>query len=159
MSAAPLLSQPASPPLPPPASSVACTHCGEAMPLGESSAGDPRFCCAGCRAVYEIVTAAGLGAYYQQREQSAARPLRGSHARKYEELDDAAFQSEHCQREGDRASVELLLEGVHCSACVWLVERVGRVVPGVLSARLDLSRNVVALSYNCLLYTSDAADE
>jgi Cu2+-exporting ATPase len=100
--------------------------------------------------VYEIVHAAGLSGYYAHQEQGgavAARPT--TPGRKYQELDDASFQAQHCRREasGDQ-SVELLLEGVHCSACVWLVERVGRVVPGVTSSRLDLSRNVVALTWD-----------
>ena len=69
--------------------------------------------------------------------------------RKYQELDDPAFQQQNCTtNERGQRSVELLLEGVHCSACVWLVERLGRVVPGVVSSRLDLSRNVVALTYS-----------
>ncbi len=106
------------------------------------------FCCAGCRSVYEIVQAAGLSSYYAQPELKL-RPVRPAGKRKYQELDDADFQRDHCHDEptGLR-SVELLLEGVHCSACVWLVERVGRVVPGVTSSRLDLSRNVVALSWD-----------
>jgi Cu2+-exporting ATPase len=100
--------------------------------------------------VYEIVHAAGLTGYYAHREQGQAVPARSATAsRKYQELDDASFQSQHCRVEpsGDK-SVELLLEGVHCSACVWLVERVGRVVSGVTSSRLDLSRNVVTLSWD-----------
>ncbi len=124
-----------------------CVHCGERVPRADVPSSGPAFCCAGCRSVYEIVQACGLSGYYAQPERSAARPLPSP--RKYQELDDPAFQSQHC-RELDRArsSVELLLEGVHCSACVWLVERVGRVVPGVLSSRLDLSRNVVELIWD-----------
>src|SRR3970282_1809519 len=33
------------------------------------------------------------------------------------------------------------LEGVHCAACVWLVERLPGLVPGVLEGRLDLPRS------------------
>ncbi len=35
----------------------------------------------------------------------------------------------------------LYLEGVHCSACVWLVERLPRLLPGVVEVRLDLPRS------------------
>jgi Cu2+-exporting ATPase len=100
--------------------------------------------------VYEIVHAAGLTGYYAYQEPGQAVPVRPTTpGRKYQELDDASFQAQHCHVEpsGDK-SAELLLEGVHCSACVWLVERVGRVVSGVTSSRLDLSRNVVALTWD-----------
>jgi P-type Cu2+ transporter len=128
----------------------ACAHCGLPVPAGEAEDAAPAFCCAGCRSVYAIVHAAGLVGYYDYQERDAARavPLAAG-ARKYQELDDASFRAQHVRSgpNGEEAA-ELLLEGVHCSACVWLVERVGRVVPGVTSSRLDLSRNVVALTWD-----------
>lgn len=127
--------------------SIDCAHCGQRVASADVSPDGPSFCCAGCRSVYAIVHAAGLSGYYTQPERTAARPV--ATARKYQELDDAGFRSQHCRElEDGRLSVELLLEGVHCSACVWLVERVGRVVPGVVSSRLDLSRNVVELTWD-----------
>lgn len=128
---------------------VACSHCGLPVPAGDETVNGPAFCCAGCRSVYEIVNAAGLSGYYQYRDEGPAAPARARTSRKYQELDEPAFQAQHCRAEphGEK-SVELLLEGVHCSACLWLIERVGRVVPGVTSARLDLSRNVVTLTWN-----------
>jgi Cu2+-exporting ATPase len=138
------------PRLPPQRKPELCAHCGLVVPATDVVGDAPFFCCSGCRSVYEIVHAAGLTGYYAYQEkgtEAAVKPR--SAGRKYEELDDASFQAQHCriERSGDK-SVELLLEGVHCSACVWLVERVGRVDRGVKSSRLDLSRNVVALTWD-----------
>jgi P-type Cu2+ transporter len=120
-----------------------CEHCGQPAPDGES------FCCAGCRSVHAIVHAAGLGGYYRYRDGALPAVKAPSALRKYQELDDASFQARSVKTdESGRLNVELLLEGVHCSACVWLVERVGRVVPGVVGSRLDLSRNVVSLTWD-----------
>jgi Cu2+-exporting ATPase len=140
----------AAPQLPTAAAPVtACAHCGLPVAAHDVSGAAPYFCCAGCRTVYEIVNAAGLTGYYAYQDREAQRPVRKPETpRKYEELDDAAFQAQHCQSANGETSTELVLEGVHCSACVWLVERVGRVVPGVKSSRLDLSRNVVALTWD-----------
>jgi P-type Cu2+ transporter len=44
-------------------------------------------------------------------------------------------------------SVELYLEGVHCSACVWLLEKLPRVVAGVIEARLDLRRAILRVTW------------
>jgi Cu2+-exporting ATPase len=129
---------------------VPCGHCGLAVPAADLVGDAPFFCCSGCRSVYDIVHAAGLTGYYAYQEKGTTAAVKPRSAgRKYEELDDESFRAQHCRVEpsGDQ-SVELLLEGVHCSACVWLVERVGRVVPGVKSSRLDLSRNVVALTWD-----------
>jgi P-type Cu2+ transporter len=127
-----------------------CAHCGLPVAPTDATGSAPFFCCAGCRSVYEIVHAAGLSGYYAYQDRNASSPVRPAPTqRKYQELDDPGFQAQHCRAEpSGEKSVELLLEGVHCSACVWLVERVGRVVPGVTSSRLDLSRNVVALTWN-----------
>lgn len=123
-----------------------CAHCGLPVPDGE----DARFCCAGCRSVFEILHATGLDGYYAYQEREAPRAVpANTSARGYQELDDPSFQAQYVTSgpAGDQQA-ELLLQGVHCSACVWLVERVGRVVPGVQSARLDLSRQVVSLSWD-----------
>ena len=129
--------------------SASCAHCGLPVARANAAGEPPLFCCAGCRTVYDIVHASGLSGYYAYREPGAAVPARPRSPRRYQELDDPSFQAQHCQAtDNGEKSVELLLEGVHCSACVWLVERVGRVVPGVKSSRLDLSRNVVALTWD-----------
>lgn len=127
---------------------VSCAHCRLPVPRANVASSGPSFCCAGCRSVYEVVTGAGLASYYKERAAGRAEPVRAA-SRKYEELDDPSFRAAHYRTESSgEASVELLLEGVHCSACLWLVERVGRVVPGVTSSRLDLSRNVVTLTWD-----------
>jgi P-type Cu2+ transporter len=126
---------------------VPCAHCGDPVASPEPNGSGLAFCCAGCRSVFEIVQAAGLTDYYSQPDRRAARPT--TSARKYQELDDPGFQQQHCRElAGGQRSVELLLEGVHCSACVWLVERLGRVVAGVISSRLDISRSVVELVWD-----------
>ena len=138
------------PPIPALPSSVDCAHCGLPVAAGDIAARGPSFCCVGCRSVHAIVQASGLDGYYAYRDVSTARPVPAKAVRhKFQELDDAEFLAKNCTvgRDGQRC-VELLLEGVHCSACVWLVERLGRVVPGVVSSRLDLTRNVVTLTWD-----------
>jgi P-type Cu2+ transporter len=123
--------------------SVACAHCGLPVPAGQIEDRDARqFCCAGCRTVHAILHEHGLERYYALRESAggAGAPARSS-GRSYAELDDPGFRSRACRSGADGLlSTELYLEGVHCSACVWLVERLPRLLPGVVEARLDLPR-------------------
>jgi P-type Cu2+ transporter len=128
---------------------LACAHCGQPVPPAEAEPGVPSFCCAGCRSVYAIVKGSGLAGYYTQLDEGARQPAPSPSARKFQELDDPAFQAEHCRDEpSGMRGVELLLEGIHCSACVWLIERLARVEPSVQSTRLDLSRNVVSVCWD-----------
>ena len=86
-------------------------------------AGAPReFCCAGCLAVAQTIHAAGLDAFYDRRTVAADRP------------GDARTTSGRAgtirrRRPGfvralppGGREVALLLEGMHCGACVWLLE-------------------------------------
>ena len=125
---------------------IACSHCGLPVPTGliEPDA-DQQFCCAGCRAVYAAIHARGLDRYYRILRDSPgkAAPARPT-GRPYQELDTAEFLDAHAPRvaPGLRC-IEFYLQGVHCSACVWLVEKLPRVAPGVIESRLDLGRALV----------------
>lgn len=130
----------------PPLADVACTHCALTVPPGLVAAGDEQqFCCHGCRTAYTILHQSGLGAYYDVARQSAARVERArTTGRGYEELDDPTFAALHVKTRADGlCEVELFLEGVHCAACVWVVEKLPLAIPGAAEARLDLGRAVV----------------
>src|SRR6186713_2801200 len=95
-----------------------CAHCGLPVAARDVTGAAPFFCCAGCRTVYEIVHAAGLSGYYSYQDRSAAVPVRARAAFKYQELDDPGFQAQHCRAGANgEVSIELVLEGVHCSDC------------------------------------------
>lgn len=126
-----------------------CAHCGLDVPAGRIEPGAARqFCCSGCATVYAVLHDAGLEQYYRLRDAASARPAAPS-GKSHAELDDPAFQAT-CTRPlpGGLVSAELYLEGVHCAACVWLVERVPLVVPGVAGATLDMGRSLVELVYD-----------
>ena len=108
----------------------------------------PAFCCGGCRAVHAALTDAGLQGYYDLRArtaeagQPAAEPV---DALRYGHFDDPGF----IERFGaDAGRITLHLDGVHCAACVWVVERLPQVLPGVEVARLDFGRQQVDLRWN-----------
>jgi Cu2+-exporting ATPase len=108
-----------------------------------------QFCCRGCRAVRAAIESCGLGNYYRLKtDQTAAAPANPS-GRAYADFDEASFLDRHAPlvMEGVRWT-ELYVEGVHCSACVWLLERLPRAVPGLLEARLDLRRAILRLTWD-----------
>ena len=95
--------------------------------------------------MFEAISANGLDRYYklQQGEPGKTNPAHPT-GRSYCELDDREFLDAHApQVAAGLRCTELYLEGIHCSACVWLVERLPRVIPGVVEARLDMRRALV----------------
>ncbi len=112
---------------------ASCLHCGLEVVGAGGGGGD--FCCRGCRAAYEVVQGLGLASYYQRRRIDAAqRPLRPDE-------DAAAVDHGGYVRTGDDGihCLHLMVEGLHCAACVWLIEKVLSREPDVVSARLNMT--------------------
>ncbi|MDW8399611.1 MAG: heavy metal translocating P-type ATPase [Acetobacteraceae bacterium] len=113
-----------------------CAHCGAAV------AGGARFCCAGCEAAHAIVSGLGLDAFYARRsgEAGAIRPAEEAPA-----FDPAA----HLRPGPDgTAELDLLLSGLSCGACVWLVEQALGAEPSVRRARANLTTRRLALRFS-----------
>jgi Cu2+-exporting ATPase len=132
---------------------AACAHCG--LPVGafpiRAQAGDELFCCVGCSVVYGALHASGLeGTFYALREvdpEASRRPASLPTAATLD-LDDPAFRSAHTREVGQGVHLaDLFVDGVHCAACVWLVERMPHVIDGVFEARLDLGRGSLSLTF------------
>ncbi|MBI5547968.1 MAG: heavy metal translocating P-type ATPase [Deltaproteobacteria bacterium] len=99
-----------------------CVHCGQAVPRGRK-----RFCCSGCEAVYGLLQDQGLLRYYDLRGEPCA-PAQPSPARAHEWL--SAFDV-------SRGRLSVDVQGIHCSACVWLLEEVYRKQPGASQIRVN----------------------
>ncbi len=118
-----------------------CLHCGEPVPGGV--AGDRRFCCAGCAVAYDTVAGLGLEQYYARRSiDPALRPLRP-------DADEPPTDHSAYVRHGADgiATLNLMVEGLHCAACVWLIESVLGRQPGVVRARLSMTTRRLALAW------------
>ncbi|GAB5518467.1 MAG: heavy metal translocating P-type ATPase metal-binding domain-containing protein [Rhodothermales bacterium] len=120
-----------------------CAHCGLPAPAS-AQPNAAAFCCTGCEIAYQALAHAGFDAtYYALRNTESARPSANAAPQDalLAELDADAFLDKHAQHNTDGSTtLDLYLDGVHCAACVWLVERLPHVMPGVVSARLDLPR-------------------
>lgn len=134
------------------AEQVACSHCGLPVPAGlRVENAEHQFCCDGCRTVWDVLHVGGLTEYYKLRDiDPAAQRVRAKPTgRRFSEFDEHAFRDAFCRQQSDgSASVELYLEGVHCPACVWLVERLPTLVEGVIDARLELRRSLLRLRWD-----------
>ncbi len=120
---------------------IACDHCGLPVPAALIAPdADKQFCCGGCEVAYETIRGCGLDDYYAFRERSAGeRQAATGVGKRYASYDSEVFQERHATTTpSGLRSVEFRLEGVHCAACVWLVEKLPRIVPGVVEARLSL---------------------
>jgi Cu2+-exporting ATPase len=118
-----------------------CFHCGLPVPPGTAfsfeTGGERRsFCCAGCEAVARSIAGLGLEAYYRLREGSASRPA--EEARDLAALDDPEAQRHFVRPSPEGGEeAELLVEGLRCVACAWLLEQALGRQAGVMGVRVD----------------------
>jgi P-type Cu+ transporter len=127
-----------------------CAHCGAPSPSPSPSASGGRtFCCVGCRAVFELLGAAGLDAFYRWEPQPGRVPAAPSAPGRYAFLDSDLVQSRLLDfADGETARVRFRLPAIHCVACVWLLERLHKLEPAVLAGRVDFPRQSVQLTYD-----------
>ena len=130
---------------------VSCTHCALPVPVALIEAdSDLQFCCHGCRAVYAMIHDQGLGRYYDLigEDEQRGLPARTT-GRSYEEFDDPSFHELYVRPAADGLlATDLYLEGVHCTACVWLVEKVPVRLSGVAEARLDMRQSMARVVWD-----------
>ncbi|MEQ8843693.1 MAG: heavy metal translocating P-type ATPase [Phycisphaerales bacterium] len=121
-----------------------CAHCGLPSPAGEE------FCCNGCHTAFEAIQACGLEHYYalKQRLDDDRTPA-ASDTGSFAELDDPDFLARHATAMPQGLMrVELYVQGVHCAACLWLLERLPTVVKGLHAVELDLARRTATVLWN-----------
>lgn len=128
-----------------------CTHCGLPVPPdAEPHRGGPRFCCPGCRGAHALIHQLGLGAYYEQRDAGSTAPATSPSAPRphYGDFDRPSFidaNSRACA-EGQR-EITLGIDGLRCAACLWLLEKLPTILPGVAEARVDWRRETLRVRW------------
>ncbi len=130
---------------------VACTHCQLPVPSGLIVAGaKEQFCCSGCHTVWQLLHAEGLDAFYAICQQVSSKPVQAREVKDgFSEFDDVSFQNSHVRvLDNHIKEVRLILEGIHCAACVWLIEKLPTLCPGVVEARVQLVGQQTIIRWN-----------
>lgn len=130
---------------------ISCAHCQLPVPAGlVLPEATHQFCCTGCSTVWQLLHAEGLEAFYQICQSVNSRPIQASTTPEdYSEFDDPNFQSMYVrQLPSGFSEVRLMLEGMHCAACVWLVEKLPLFCTGVQNCQAQLLSRQVLIRWN-----------
>lgn len=140
----------------PPMEKQSCFHCGLDVPdhvhLPVQFEGqDQPCCCAGCQAVAQSIIAAGLASYYHQRtaqaQQAALPPQEVLAQLKLYDLPEVQADFVAVLAEHEREAV-LMLSGITCAACVWLIEQQLLRLAGVLRVDINYSTERVRVAWD-----------
>ena len=130
-----------------------CFHCG--LPVAaeadyniELDGARRHFCCFGCQSVCAAIFEAGLQGYYQRTPEGALLGPPPEPPKDIEIYDFDEVQQEFTTCSGEIRDIHLLVEGIHCAACVWLIERGLQRLPGVQLANVNLSAKRLHLRWD-----------
>jgi Cu2+-exporting ATPase len=114
-----------------------CKHCQLKLDSNQQD-----FCCVGCSKAYEIINKLGFKNYYEMRQIDI-------HERNLKPEIDKDFDiSEFIRKNTDGSwRTELMIQGLQCGACVWLIENVLYKNPQVIRARINLTRKILTIDY------------
>lgn len=125
-----------------------CFHCGtEIIKKEEIVFDEKKFCCNGCKTVYEIFSQNDLSCYYDFQASPGATPqdIQG----KYDFLENEEIVSKLLEfQERTTHIVSLYIPHIHCSSCIWILENLQRLQPGINASQVNFGEKKVRVTYN-----------
>lgn len=127
---------------------VQCYHCGEAC--DNSIVEDDRvFCCDGCKFVYGLLKENGLCNYYDLSNTPGIRVKGKYNSEKFAFLDTTEVQHKLITFSDDKQSqVSFYLPQMHCASCIWLLENLHAIQPGILFSKTNFQRKEIFIAFN-----------
>lgn len=129
-----------------------CFHCGLETDPPHLVKGDIQdiergFCCSGCRSVCSTIFDAGLEGFYNRVNKDYSSPP-PEPPKDPEVYDLSDIQEEFLQKRGDEFETKLLVEGIHCAACIWLIEQVMGRTDGVRFAEVNFTNKSLTVRWD-----------
>ncbi len=123
-------------------SDVKCDHChlvfDESVMIKDDKL---NFCCKGCQGVYHLLKDDGLDSFYDKLGNKTIAPPLEVHD-DTNRFDTQSFENTFISTNEDGfKQIDLIIEGIHCAACVWLNEKVLFETDGIVSADINFTNN------------------
>lgn len=127
---------------------IKCVHCGEDCGKYPVMWDDKPFCCNGCKTVYQIVNQNKLYTYYELEETPGVRLDDPDFGDKFAYLDKEEIKDQLLEfNDGDFSKVTFFVPTIHCSSCIWLLENLNTLNPGISYSSVNFVKKEVSITY------------
>ncbi len=127
---------------------AACFHCGEACPDHSFVRDEKSFCCQGCLVVHDLLSENGLEHFYALTRHPGVSMRRAASLERWTFLDEPTTQQRLLDfTDGIQSRITFHIPSIHCVACVWLLENLFRLHPGIGRSQVDFPQRQVAISF------------
>ena len=106
------------------------------------------FCCKGCQGVYHLLKDEKLDSFYDKlANKTISPPLQNKEDIKH--FDTKNYQDTFVSKTKEGFyQIDLIIEGIHCAACIWLNEKILFSTIGVIEANINFSNNKARIIWN-----------
>jgi P-type Cu+ transporter len=124
-----------------------CFHCHEDTADTNILFDDKRFCCEGCKTVYQILNENNLCTYYALDAHAGLNQM--GNAAQYAYLDDAETAAKILDFEDETtAKVTFYIPAMHCASCIWLLENLYKINKGVFNSKVNFLKKEVGILFS-----------
>src|SRR6476469_4097974 len=128
---------------------LVCTHCGEPCVSGSIRYLDHRFCCEGCKMVYQLINQNGLCDYYTLNENPGINQRVTARKNKFAFLEDETIHRRLVSFSDEtQTHVTFYLPQMHCSSCLYLLENLPKLDQGIISSKVHFTRKEITIVFN-----------
>ncbi len=123
-----------------------CFHCGDDCGNSPIEFDDKKFCCNGCKTVYEIFQSNDLSYYYDIESSAGTTPneIDG----KYDFLENPEIIDKLTEFNDENIQIiNLYIPHIHCSSCIWVLENLNKLNSNVNHSQVDFPKKTVRITY------------
>lgn len=125
-----------------------CYHCGDTCEKEPILAHDKAFCCDGCKTVYELLDENNLCTYYNLEQNPGISGKEALNESRFAYLDDAGVEAQLVSFRNDAiCKLTFYVPQMHCSSCIWLLENLFKLNPGISESTVNFLRKEISLTY------------
>jgi len=125
-----------------------CYHCGDSCVDELIIAHNKPFCCTGCKTVYELLEENNLCTYYSLEENPGITGKKQASEARFAYLDDAGVEAQLISYRNDQiCKITFYIPQMHCSSCIWLLENLFKLNPGISESTVNFLRKEVSLTF------------
>ncbi len=127
---------------------VTCYHCGDPCADDHRQHDGKDFCCQGCQVVYDLLSEAGLCDYYALEKQPGVKQESSADEQRLELFALPEVRGKLVEfSEAGITRARFRIPQMHCSSCIWLLENLHRVEPGVIRSRVSFTDKELTVTF------------
>lgn len=124
-----------------------CFHCGDRCITGIIAHQDKKFCCHGCKTVFDILNENDLSYYYELEHTPGNTPSRFEGKFDFLENEIIAKKLLEFDEQGIQV-ITFVIPSIHCSSCIWILENLNKLHSEITTSQVNFPKKTVRITFS-----------